>query len=322
MSNQPKPILCNTEKETSETADIPRQIFEHHANNIPDVSEVCSNQKTDTKNELYHCISTKTGNSYVSKEVPPDTIDKIIRKLDDNNVANEDETEHITLKKLSTLLGDIRVDFLAVLNLLNCLNNSINTQNAEIQKIKKDMCRLVNENKTLSDRLSSSVNDADKRYNNTTKNQETKFDELFERMKELESRNNIKRTNALNDSQRSHLNNSKRTVTTVTTDASNTLQTLSDGKSNGSTDSNVIYDSNMEKNNFKVVPKRTLRNSGDRFGDQSTPQDTSISRPSIRSIRQGTHDNVVKRTADTKQTRMSRLGLHNVADIDRRNIKQ
>jgi hypothetical protein len=84
-----------------------------------------------------------------------------------NNTMNNDNSneEYVTKTKLSSTIGEMRVDILSMVNLLNVLNKNVQTESDEIQAIKRDIFKLVNENTHLKEKLIEQKRENDRRYN-------------------------------------------------------------------------------------------------------------------------------------------------------------
>jgi hypothetical protein len=197
MSNQLKPVLCESESETNtiqsetETPDTQikhQKIFRQaDASFIPDFSDqqtISSVEiKTPSDNIQYHCITTHGDKEQNNPIYQPETIENIIRKLDvreESIVTNtsDENKEYITKSKFSTLIGEMRVDILSMINLLSMLNKNATSSNDEIQSIKRDICSLVSENNKLKDKIKKIRDDADTRILDMS----NKIDELTTRL--------------------------------------------------------------------------------------------------------------------------------------------
>lgn len=235
MSNQLKPVLCETESETNtvqsemdnitvqpakrtdvqQTGTEPsvavtvqtqaqttqsQKIFRQADTTfVPDFSDRNSASSVEIKSPVddvqYHCITTRGDKGQTNPICRPETIENIIRKLDapEESIVSsigDDHKEYITKSKFSTLIGEMRVDILSMINLLSMLNKNASASNEEIQNIKRDICNLVNENTKLKEKVTKTKEDADKRLLHVCKTYNDKIDELTARIDRLDTEHN------------------------------------------------------------------------------------------------------------------------------------
>jgi hypothetical protein len=169
------------------TVDVNSKIFNSYNTNIPDFSEVVTGSDSDRR---YHCISTKTNSPpMMSSRVENDAIDTIIRKLNDDksskqikviddtdNDNDRDTVSYVTNSKFSSVLSDMSLDLLSMVNLVRGLNSKIVEQGSERQNVHSDVCGLIEENKRLRESLSKMKVENDRRYDALCKQYDTKFE--------------------------------------------------------------------------------------------------------------------------------------------------
>jgi len=219
-----KAILCNTESPVdTESESTAHKLFKTNndtSTNIPDYS--------DKDTQSYHCVKTKNNDSN-QVGCKNETIDNIIKKLDMKELETSDMTnqkEYITKSKLTTLLGEVRVDILSLVNIVDMLNKNVKQENEEITKIKSDICKLVTENNLLKERLSLLKEKSGTQTSQQTQGQETEHNNRELKLtKNITKQNDIIETNIFTDSQMG-----------------------------------------SRATRFKIVPNRTKRNTSDQFG--------------------------------------------------------
>jgi hypothetical protein len=311
MNNQLKPVLCETENEDnfeSENDIMNLKVFRQNDKlHIPDFSDQRSYTSSDEQN--YHAVMTKNDKvKHVSGK--SETIDNIIKKLDANevdNISHDEHNEYVTKSKLSTILGDMRVDILSLVNLLSTLNKNINESNEEMQNLKKDIIKLVSENNNMRDRMNRMKEDNERRYNSMCQTYDKKLDDLVDKIYRLEKVAGVNHTNIHEDS---NIKIMKK------------IETKQQQKDNIQPEINIVdeikinsfTDSQMEKNasKFKVVPARSRKLNGDTFGvvvqEEEKPVYSNVTRQVMRKENVETTNNS-KKLPDTKQMRANRLGI-------------
>lgn len=311
--NNLQPILCDTDSseqiDAEDVETMHHQIFSRDRQNymdIPDFSEHFTSVQNNDDRDDYHCVLNKQNRNV--QVCRPETIDNIIKKLDMTMNENTDnDTEYITHDKVSSLIGDMRVDILSLVKLVVSLNKSVTSENEESQNIKRDVCKLVNENIRLREKITKQKEETDRRYDHMCQTYDRKLNLLFSKLKLNDDQNcdNNNCDNKNNDEIPEHNIRVVRKSQHVTS------------VENTKTPSNIFNDSQMDKktSKFKVVPVRTKKTGGDNFGRNNEPEDNEIVFTSVtrHALRRDQHDNgkKEKEIADTRQSRVSRFGLHN-----------
>jgi hypothetical protein len=245
-------------------------------NNIPDMSDSSAsvNVSANASSNASAKTSLNNCNNNNNNKNNPFAIDRIIKKLDAEKSVLKDGTEELSLSKISELLADIRVDFLAVLNLLGCLNDTVNKQKNELIQVKSRLEILENSNMNNN----TTSNEQDTIVNRNTNNRNT-------------NRTNILRNNS----------NFK----------SNIIKT---SKINIASNNNVINDSfnsnsnnsfnNPSKRSYRVRQSRSMNSSHDRIGkinNNSRINDNSSTDSSLSSINNETINITTRRKRFTKR---------------------
>lgn len=228
MDNQLKPILCETETDTNTlhsdsenntvhpsitkftgeqrndtvidtqvqtTQKLFRQSDETFVPDFSDRQSISSVEIKTPDDVQYHCISTRGDKTQNNPICRPETIENIIRKLDvpeELTVVNvsDEHKEYITKSKFSTLIGEMRVDILSMINLLSMMSKDSSASNEEIQNIKRDICNIINENTKLKDKVTKTKDDADKRLLHVCKTYNDKIEELTARLDRIDVEHN------------------------------------------------------------------------------------------------------------------------------------
>lgn len=287
MATNPRPILCDTDSEIQKTTEC-EQFFKQNDSfaSIPDFSDSNNNMKQNTVKQ---------------KVTDKQLVDDMIYKFDtmDDNNDPDNVVEYITKNKFSTLIGEMRVDILSLVNLIGVLNKNVTLNNEEIQNLKKEVQKLVTENVSLKEKFV--------RLRDDQVNMRDVYDSKIDAIS-LVSKKQINMTNQdirvvkKNDESQQNYEvnvNNKNETNTKETNAKET------------DDKNEFNDSLMEKriNKFKVVPGRT-RTGTDMFGAQvETKEELPLSNTTRQIMRKENVDNALKKTKDTSQIRGARLGL-------------
>ena len=198
MSNKSKTPFVNTVDDLSSNSESEYEVkIQVKDNNIPQeyvhphYNESCPNTSSKTSQPTYVKHNNNEFRSISTKEskIPqtnkqqnyPETIGKIIQNLDnfsDNTLNTDDNKEYVTNGKFSTLISEIKVDILSMVNLLDALNESVNNNNIEINSIKRDIRTLINENVQLKKKLRKNKEESDKMYNSLCIAFDVKFNDL------------------------------------------------------------------------------------------------------------------------------------------------
>jgi len=346
MSGQLQPIIGHSESEMNNDSDssYQRNARQTDSIGIPDFSsETKSTSSTSsvTDESQFHCITTKDK----PKSNPTqrtETIDNIIKRLDGRAIeSGDDMTEYVTKAKFSTLIGDMRVNILSLINLLSTLNKNVTAESDEMHHHKKDMIKLVHENTQLRERLNKLKEEGDRRYNSVCQTYDKKIDTLMQRLDrhdrlsetEHNDANNaqvgqnirvVKRMQQSGVQQNTDPITIRKEVTRevareIIRDNTKTIAPISTDDASSSeikSESNSIMDSNMEAkaSKFKVVPTRTRISTGDTFGKVVKEEEPHVATTgaSRQSARTEIIDSKINKTIDTKQSRVNRLGLQKV----------
>ncbi len=298
MNIQTKAILCNTDSELHKDSEN-HESSSTESNPIPRVEN-----KTYVSTFSENIISSPKNEEYSKSE----SIDTIVRNLD-NNVIECDNMEYVTKSKFSTLISEMRVDILSLVNLLAVLNKTLTSTNEEIDNMKKDICKLVSENTYLKENLSKQREDIEK-INNFDSHDHSNADNVSFREPEFYQNIKVVKKNTPINTQiiRKSSNDN-----TFAIDEAN-LRDEAIRREDEAIDNkpNVLIDSFMEKRSskFKHVPIKK-RTDIDAYGSKVEENDEQIFNNNSRQIlRRENYDNALK-TKDTKQTRPIRLGLSN-----------
>lgn len=272
----PRPILCDTDSEIQNATDTNTNVdnFFRQDETIPDFTDSNVNAKL---------------NSVRGDNTDDQTIDQMISKCQpENEIYDNDEDNTSITKKFSSLIGEMRVDILSLVNLIGVLNNNVTSNNNDIQYMKKEMNKLITDNVSLREKIvrlkddQISIRDA--------------YDARFETLKQSIPTNQtqdikiIKKNDTNNETKDNEKNNEK----------------------------NEFNDALMEKraNKFKVVPTRT-RVGNDMFGTAiETKEELLLNNSTRRIMRKENVDNMQKKTKDSSQIRSARLGLNHESDQD------
>ncbi|VBB17868.1 hypothetical protein YASMINEVIRUS_331 [Yasminevirus sp. GU-2018] len=349
MSNQPQPILVNTDSDTSiddqkdakgsmkqtstrgrrdqeMTPALNSKIF-RATDIIPDFSEVNTVSAVDARSPsdevAYHCISTK-GTKPSQPAYRPETIDTIIRNLDKHESdasgsVTDDSSEFVTKSRFSTLIGDMRVDLLSLISLVNVLSKNSTANDSEMQNIKRDICRLVDENTQLKERLARLREEGDRRYDTMCKLYDSKIEELQRRVGSSERSTDVP---VLVEGSRGSSN--IRVVRKPRTQQRDDLESTDD--TNDSVDSVPKFvDSQAEKRatKFKVSQPRTRTGANDVFGTVvEKPEEPIMSGAFRQTARKDVVETKVKQVTDSKTARANRLGLGQGTISDKTSIRR
>ncbi len=298
MTTNPRPILCDTDSEIQNTTDTNAEHFFKHNElfeSIPDFTD--SNDNTNiSKSNSTKLNVTKLNNS------DKQTIDEMIYHFhpeNDNENENNDLDNTIdfsTKNKFSSLIGEMRVDILSLVNLIGVLNKNVTSNNEEIQNLKKEINRLVAENVFVKEKMIRLKDD----QINMRDNNDSKFDTLILSLEKKQSIVDHSTNNQSTNNQSSNKIVKKNDI------------------DNQENEKNVFNDALMEKraNKFKVVPTRT-RVGNDMFGTKvETKEEPPLSNTTRQIMRKENIDNALKKTKDTSQIRGARMGLLDTSHSD------
>lgn len=369
-SNLPQPILLNTEddrfdamysdtmnnsliqnktKKQEFTPALCNKIFRANDNIIPDFSEVNTDFSTDANiandNTGYHCVNTR-GSKGVSQVCRPETITNIIHKLDNygNNIDNnsDDTKKYITMEEFSTLIGEMRVDILALVNLVGVLNKSITNNNEELKNIKSDVCKLVDENNLLKGRITKLKEEGDRRYDTMCKTYDTHIEDLQRSMGTIQKTSKFIDSSSMislddnrstgnirvvkRDRSNKEIDNVSNTnVKLLKRDQSdmindNESESSEKGHSSSASTSSMYIDALMEKRavkQSKTAPPRNKGNTADVYGEPDKKEPEPQYTGNFRQLaRQEIVENKSTGQTDSHTARANRLNLNKSNVID------
>ena len=292
MTANPRPILCDTDSEIQNTTDSNTdQIFKHNEpfESIPDFTDSNDNKNVSfPKNEGKQKLINR-------KQSEKNIVDEMIHNFDQqnnyqDNDNNDNDTnnmvEYITKNKFSSLIGEMRVDILSLVNLIGVLNKNMTLNNEEIQNLKKEVNKLVTENIFLKEKV---VRLKDDQINMRDAYDETLFSSCEKKVIKKDDRGS---------KQIEEIENNE------------------NNENNEKNEKNEFNDALMEKraNRFKVVPVRT-RTGNDMFGTHvETKEELPLSNTTRQIMRKETVDNTLKKAKNSSQIRGARMGLLSDSD--------
>lgn len=322
---------------------------------IPDFSEqrtVSSiDVRTPAEESQYHCMTTRGSNNVRQVAKNPNALETIIKKLDNTTKTGDadshDDTEYITKSKFSTIIGEMRVDFLSVVNLIDVMNKSISTENEEITNIKKEIYKVESENRQLRTLISEQRQMIDELMTRTESRTENRnvsvstrventgntFDDIKGQVQSTSTiRVTKKRGDIIENTKQEEVvkpnvsvTRSAVRITTKQDDEStqndtddesiqndlDSVQEAGRGSDNRKS-SNSITDSFMDvkATKFKVVKPRTKKVGADSYGPAKPVETNNYVTPTSRQTRRVEDvEEKVQEVADTKHARATRLGL-------------
>lgn len=268
--------MTNQTSQSNSTSGFSNSIFRQYEIPIPNIPNISTikheTDNTDETDNVYHCIATKGTKPRMESVVKNETISKIVDRLDGanngfNQTSSDDITEYVTKAKFSALIGDMRVDLLSIIDLVRVLNKNLSIDNTEIQNVKKDVCKLIQENIQLKERYAEFKKEANRRHDILVKTYDAKFDELNKRVERMELTTKSKvnfvdnKNNKPNIPVQPNVNANQPSV-------SNIRPNMTDNKSMGTVD--MINDIN---NDMKHIPIK----SNDNVSTMSTISEMSTS---------------------------------------------
>lgn len=250
-----KPILVNSEYQDSDvlTPALNNKIFSKDTAVVAhsDFATESTVTSTSVVDSDYH--STK--NVKAVTNFHPDPINTIVNKLD----VQSDNSDLVTKEYFTALIGELRVDILTLAKAVGALNSNVTVNNDEQQKIKQDVCKLVDKTSHLEDRFSKFKEEESRRYDTLCKSYDAKLEEFQKQLTNFAtSYNRSERYSDLTTkSERSDKNTS--ISTTVSNVIANTIkQTNQLNQLNQSNQSNIQMSANRSVNTAKKFE-------GDRF---------------------------------------------------------
>jgi hypothetical protein len=268
----------------------------------------------------------------------PETLDTIIKNLDncadiknqskspqmlgESNTHMLDMSDYVTKERFSSLIGDMRVDMLALVKLVDSMRKNETNISEEIRNLKKDMSKLVTENAQLKERMNRLKVDGDNKYQSLSQMVTTRFDELAQKSGHPTSDTTQQTFGDLNTQSIKVVRRSSNDVVDNTA-PSKSVQV--DKTELGEVEKqNVFTDSNMDKraSKFKVVPPRSKKMGYDTFenkkgeifnkigkAEKEDEEDIMIIDTTRQVIRKDTYDSNEKKNKSSKSVRAKRLGL-------------
>lgn len=267
MTTNPRPILCDTDSEIQNTETDGEQFFKHNEpfESIPDF--------TDTSTNI-NIVKNKNDDKQM-------IVNEMIYNFDQND-NSENKNDDITKIKFSSMIGEMRVDILSLVNLIGVLNKNVTSNNDEIQNLKKEIQRVITDNVSLKEKIA--------RLKDDQMCMRDTYDALFLALEKKQ--------------------------TTITEEITEKTKTKLPGvtkivkKNDQDDEKNEFNDALMEKRTkFKVVPTRT-RVGNDMFGAHvEINEEPPLSNTTRQIMRKENIDNASKKTKDTSQIRGARMGL-------------
>jgi hypothetical protein len=322
-----EPILKIQTKDhnTSQDHKQPRnnKISRQHNNSLGSNPAETPPAKHDNKE--YHNISTKTFENIIQK----------LDNFDDNtSVITNENTEYVTKEKVSTLITEIKVDILSVVNLLDSLNETVNNNNNDINNIKQAIRVLMNENLEFKKKIAKTNVENDKKYNSLCIAFDVKFNDLQHNLKETYSHREI-----INNDKIYILNDDDKNVGDIkvmkrnpkSSQDTSDIDTYSLRYDNESSDSvngdkheqtnvNIYVDSQMDKraSKFKIVKPRTKNATNDVFGIVEQKEEGPNFNGNFRQVaRTEVIENKLNSQTDTSTSRANRLNLQSNCVVDK-----
>jgi len=180
MSNQ-------TEKMENVNREQEKKIFRSN-NIIPNVSDDSSDEMANGSNvkPTYHCVTTKDSKPREGMSSKVETINTIIKRLDQQVEPKQDNMEgYVTKESMTDMLTEMRMDFLNIINLVSALNANVTSDNKEIHKVKEDIYKLVQENELLKAKISKNKEESQKRCDRIANMYEEEINNLNQDIKTL-----------------------------------------------------------------------------------------------------------------------------------------
>lgn len=275
--------------------------------------ESASNDPLRTQSS-YHCITTRDESSSFDQKNQSyghETVDNILRRLDNKNTDNNmilstemsvqeyDESvsydhrnnpnnthmnDYVTKKKFTSLIGEMRLDILSMVNLLSVWNKNVATTNEEIQNLRKDIVKLVNDNDNLKDRINRISEDNSKHITALSKAHNNQMEELTKKVTNYDI---IQKFNKSKNNNHYDLNQ--------TPQIKNMHKSSSNEQVEGDANDNQSITTNTE--NIKII------SSGIRVSRKSHSQSRSQSQTSNQSSQSASNEN----KDDTDNNRMHKI---------------
>jgi hypothetical protein len=169
------------------------------------------------------------------------------------------------------------------------------TANKEVDRLKSDLCKLVEENNTLRKRLVNIKDENDKRYNKLWDRYDEKHTDLSQRL-ERANVNLTKPRTKLSQSRNTNEDDHRRK------------------KQNGLIDSQA----EQRATKYKFIPTRSLKGSRDNFGFPVKETSNEVFNSSTRQVsRKNKLNKVAVKTNNTREYRMNKFGLQDMISIER-----
>jgi len=330
-----KPVLLNSEtnmQSESDNNDSQKMSSDQSDHRVVVTDQSDQSDRSDQSG--YHCITTK-GDRKKTDDCVPETLDTIIKNLDncnDNTSQSKspqlsgthvpDMSDYVTKERFSSLIGDMRVDMLALVKLVDSMRKNETNITEEIRNLKKDMSKLVTENTQLKERMNRLKVDGDNKYQSLSQMVTTRFDDVAQKTGQQKTPDTTLQTFGDLNTQ------SIKVVRRSSEKADDTAHSKSiqvDKTESGEVEKqNVFTDSNMDKraSKFKVVPPRSKKMGYDTFenkkgeifnkigkAEKEDEEDIMIIDTTRQVIRKDTYDSNEKKNKSSKSVRAKRLGL-------------
>lgn len=341
MSNQPKPILCDTDSEfPNHTENLAKEIFQQHEVPIPNLSvaaptsEEHENQTRRPNTPNFDLgENARAPRSHVQVETVSNIIARLAKQNDEENESApkediDESTNYVTIAKLEKIVGDTRVDFMKIIDLNKAMNENIKVLEKQIKSLQENMNSLIQDNIALTERLDNHKDDMRSRYQSLSQNIGSKLEDMTERVTRVEVAKGIELTNNVIDSRlarNTRVMKRCRKCADVTAPLKNSKSKSKSGTNESAISDandeeldvkpNVILDSQMKARtaNVRVVPKKSLKTKDfvNGFVPEEDPNnvDPRISR---QALRKANFESSSKKIKNTRNYRLQRFGLHDM----------
>lgn len=241
MSNKPIQVLSDSEIQ-SDICNSNICKYEFADTDILELTQSDCSEPIDTNQ---YTVKTKDNIDLKTYKNQSGKISNIIKKLDsckkhdnnnDDNIYNCNNSDILTQTQYTTTIKDMRNDMLAMINLVERLNNNYTKCESELAHIKEELYKTVQENINLNKKVNEFKLNNEKHYNSMTILYEQQFKKIFKKLNitDTEIRNTI-----FNKLENSYNDNKKDKITVVQ------KRTLNNSR-------NIIGENNIEELNIST----------------------------------------------------------------------
>jgi hypothetical protein len=302
MENMNGPILCNTE------SDVCDEMIEinNGGNSLNYIKNLSLSDYPDNIDDDY------TNNTIIKNNKCDDNekIEDILKGLDKHKLDIVDD-KFVSKSKFSALIGEMRIDILSMVNLVNVLNSNVSEVSKDNKKCANDIDTLFTKLSNATQMIAKHREDLENKYDNMTLSYDEKIYDLNEKVEQLQK---IINENVLTNDNSYNETKSKKHSKVMLDNGTYTNQKKQEKheKNDKHKKKDVVYKSKNDeifdmKNNDKKIHKTKSKSK-----DESDTKSIIYNSATRQMHRKELYDINLKKGKETKSIRANRLGLQSI----------